>query len=141
MGLLDSWLTIQHNIAAEHDLEASILQDTTSKDLIHKHLSNEQRDINEKFNTEYNMIQNEMEELGDDKLSDEYEALMEEAKQLRDERDTDLTYCEEVATDQEKVIQVRIDQDQTTLEVLQEDTKNLKEHRTEEIEDSCGYFN
>lgn len=105
-----------------------------------KHSSNEIADIHAHYAPEKERIQNEIAGLDKIEQQDEYQDLMTELKELRDQEEAEVAQIEEDMKDQETAIQAENDILEVQLEEINTTTESFKEMLKQNIEQEFGYF-
>ena len=108
--------------------------------LLQKYASNEIDKIHSKYAPEKEQIRSEIEGLDKKEARDEYEDLMGELNDIKDEEDAAVARVEEELHQKEEEINLENDTLQAQLESVNADREGLEEARNQRIEDEYGYF-
>lgn len=138
MSSLD--LTIKNLILTEEELTNQMTDNSMDLRLTQKYSSNDIETIRTKYAPEKERINNEIESLDKIEERDEYQDLLTEMKELKEQEEAEITRAEEELSDDETMIQL----ENETLEVQLEDVKAQKESfqemRKQNNERIHGYF-
>ena len=138
MSSLD--LTIKNLILTEEELTNQMTDNSMDLRLTQKYSSNDIETIRTKYAPEKERINNEIEALDKIEERDEYQDLLTEMKELKEQEEAEITRAEEELSDDETMIQL----ENETLEVQLEDVKAQKESfqemRKQNNERIHGYF-
>ena len=131
-------LNIMTNDATIEEMEGQITRNSMNLRL--KQKISAQSDIHNKFKEEKDKIRNEISNLDKTAINNEYQDLMAELNELKDEEEQAVEREEQEAKDYEERVQLENDGLETRLEALRADTQSLKEFSEDSIKDSFGYF-
>ena len=133
-------LNIMTNDATIEEMEGQITRNSMNLRLKQKISAQKISDIHNKFKEEKDKIRNEISNLDKTAINNEYQDLMAELNELKDEEEQAVEREEQEAKDYEERVQLENDGLETRLEALRADTQSLKEFSQDSIKDSFGYF-
>jgi len=138
--MLTNTLIIQSYIAAENDIELQLNLNSQEKINHMNKASDDISKIHDKYGAEEEYVQNEMNEVADDKTSAEYQNLMQELNELESEEDEKVEQIEEEQTRYENKVDTENDMLETRYEAAKSDREGFEDARKDDIEKSFGYF-
>ena len=137
--MLTEQATILLNDAAANDITNQMTDNTLNLRLKQKYSSDTISQIHSKYDQEEQLIRDEINAL-EDKSGNEYEELISELKELKEEEDAEIEKTEEESNDYETHIELENAQLETRLEAIKTDNESYKECLEGNIEKSFGYF-
>ena len=108
--------------------------------LAQKHNANSIEQIRSNYAPEKERINNEIESLDKVEQRDEYQDLMAELKEIKDQEEAEINRKEDEMADYEAGIQLENESLKTRLEAVQAQTDSFKEMLKQNIESEFGYF-
>ena len=135
---LNAALSENFFIAEKNNLEDQLVDNNTSLQLAHKQESAKIENIRFMGDNEEELVRIEMEGL--DTRSEEYEQLLSEINDIRDEEDREIEQIERQSTDFETEIQQENVVIETRLEAINTDLDALGDLKEEHIKEQFGYF-
>lgn len=126
-------------IALKTTLEAQLIKNSRDTNLYQKQSNGKIESIHRHYTQEKELVKNDMNAV-EDKTSPEYEALMQEYNDLKDEEDAQCSVVEKDATDYEQVMTSENDSIENRLEAIKADLESSKELQKEKVEQEFGYF-
>ena len=133
-------MTIQLLEATSETLTNQITDNSMTLRLTQKHSSNLIDEIHDRYGAEKDAIRNEIESLDKTEQSDEYQDLMTELKELREEEENEVARIEEDIKDKETNVQLENETLEVQLEEVNTQKESFQEMLKEKIEDNFGYF-
>ena len=140
MGSSSLTAGIQLDILRGESLTNQMTDNSMDLRLLQKYASNEIDKIHSKYAPEKEQIRSEIEGLDKKEARDEYEDLMGELNDIKDEEDAAVARVEEELHQKEEEINLENDTLQAQLESVNADREGLEEARNQRIEDEYGYF-
>ena len=128
------------NEARAETLTNELTDNSMDLRLHQKHSSKEIADIHAQYAPEKERIQNEIEGLDKIEQQDEYQDLMTELKELREEEEAEVQRVEDETKDYETITQTENEMLEVQLEEVKTTTESFKEMLKQNIEDEFGYF-
>jgi hypothetical protein len=126
--------------AKSEDLTNQITDNSEDLRLLQKYASNEIGEIHAKYAPEKERIRDEIESLDKAENRDEYEDLINELKDVRDEEDAEIEAVETRIHDKEEEVTVENDLLQTQLEEVNAQTEVFEQMLSDSIKKNFGYF-
>ena len=105
-----------------------------------KHSSTEIADVHAQYAPEKERIQNEIAGLDKIEQQEEYQNLMTELKELREEEEAEVQQIEDETNDYETIVQTENEMLEVQLEEVNTTTESFQEMLKQNIEDEFGYF-
>lgn len=140
MGSSSLQAAIFTNEARAETLTNEITDNSMDLRLHQKRSSKEISDIHAQYAPEKERIQNEIEGLDKIEQQDEYQDLMTELKDLREEEEAAVKQVEDETNDYETNVQTENEMLEVQLEEVNTTTESFKEMLKQNIEDEFGYF-
>ena len=140
MGSSSLTAGIQLDILRGESLTNQITDNSMDLRLLQKYASNEIDKIRAKYAPEKERIRDEIADLDKEELRDEYEDLMGELNDIKDNEDAEIARVEEELHQKEEEVNLENDLLQAQLESVNADREGLEEARNERIEEEYGYF-
>jgi len=128
------------NDARAETLTNEITDNSETLRLLQKYSSNDIQDIRNQYSPEKERIQNEINGMDKVEQQDEYQELMTELKDLREEEEARIEVLEEKLNDQETKIQFENETLEVQLEDINAQTESFEEMLKQNIEKNYGYF-
>lgn len=132
-------LLLNNLILFKNRLEAQLTANSQRLMLNNKQQSNASSSIRFKYTQEKDLVQNNIDKLGEKKSSDEYKEMMEELKELNEKEESELKAQEDTAADAEAEIQAETDSLETQLEETEQEIESYSECEDQDIEKSFKY--
>jgi len=126
-------------IALKTTLEGQLTKNSRDTILYQKQSNGKIEQIHKYYTNEKELIKNKMNEI-DDKTSPEYEELLQEYNELKDEEDQLCEIVEKDSTDYEQAKTTENDSIENRLEAIKADLESTEEQQKEKIESEYGYF-
>jgi len=126
--------------AKSEDLTNQITDNSEDLRLLQKYASNEINEIHAKYAPEKERVRDEIESLDKAENRDEYEDLINELKDLRDEEEAEIEAVETRIHDKEEEVTVENDILQTQLEETNAQTEVFEQILSDNIKKNFGYF-
>jgi len=140
MGMFNLQAAIYTNEAREETLTNELTDNSMDLQLKQKHSSNDIDAIRSHYAPEKERINNEIKELDKTEQHDEYQDLITELKELKDEEEREIEQIEEETNDYETKIQLENEQLEVQIEEINSSTETFKEMLKESVEKNFGYF-
>ncbi|MBE7708591.1 MAG: hypothetical protein E7Z88_07795 [Cyanobacteria bacterium SIG27] len=140
MGSSSLQAAIFTNEARAETLTNEITDNSMDLRLHQKRSSKEISDIHAQYAPEKERIQNEIEGLDKIEQQDEYQDLMTELKDLREEEEAAVKQVEDETNDYETNVQTENEMLEVQLEEVNTTTESFKEMLKQNIENEFGYF-
>ncbi len=140
MGSSSLQAAIFTNEARAETLTNEITDNSMDLRLHQKRSSKEIADIHAQYAPEKERIQNEIEGLDKIEQQDEYQNLMTELKDLREEEEAAVKQVEDETKDYETIVQTENEMLEVQLEEVNTSTESFKEMLKQNIENEFGYF-
>lgn len=140
MGSSSLTAGIQLDILRGESLTNQITDNSMDLRLLQKYASNEIDKIRAKYAPEKERIRDEIADLDKEELRDEYEDLMGELNDIKDNEDAEIARVEEELHQKEEEVNLENDLLQAQLESVNADREGLEEARNQRIEEEYGYF-
>jgi len=140
MGSSSLQAAIFTNEARAETLTNEITDNSMDLRLHQKRSSKEISDIHAQYAPEKERIQNEIEGLDKIEQQDEYQDLMTELKDLREEEEARIEVLEEKLNDKETKVQFENETLEVQLEDINSQTESFEEMLKQNIEKNFGYF-
>ena len=140
MGSSSLTAGIQLDILRGESLTNQITDNSMDLRLLQKYASNEIDKIHAKYAPEKERIRDEIEGLDKAEMRDEYEDLMGELNDIKDNEEAEVARVEEELHQKEEEINLENDLLQAQLESVNADREGLEEARNQRIEEEYGYF-
>jgi hypothetical protein len=131
--------TIKFLKLTSNNIEGQLMNNSMDLRDIHKYRINDLGELEAAYTEEAELIRNEMETI-DDKKSSEYEALMDELNDLKDELDRQQKSVEEITSVREEEIRSENAMLETQNEAIHADIEAYEECRKKNIEEDFAYF-
>ncbi|MBQ4647482.1 MAG: hypothetical protein IJB79_09060 [Candidatus Gastranaerophilales bacterium] len=109
--------------------------------LVQKYSSNDIEAVRAKYNPEKEQIRNEIAELDKTEQADEYQDLMTELKELREEEEAEVEAIEDKLNEYETEVQAENETLEVQLEDINAQTEVFKEMLKSNVEEEFSYFN
>lgn len=140
MGSSSLTAAIQLEILRGETLTNEMTDNSMDLRLLQKYASNEIDKIHSKYAPEKEYIRSEIEGLDKQEARDEYEDLMGELNDIKDEEEAEVARVEEELHQREEEINLENDTLQAQLESVNADKEGFEEARNQRIEEEYGYF-
>ena len=140
MGSSSLQAAIFLNEARAETLQAEITDNSMDLRLHQKHSSTEIADVHAQYAPEKERIQNEIAGLDKIEQQEEYQNLMTELKELREEEEAEVQQIEDETNDYETIVQTENEMLEVQLEEVNTTTESFQEMLKQNIEDEFGYF-
>lgn len=128
------------NDARAETLTNELTDNSMDLRLIQKHSSVDIDNIRQNYKPEKERINNEIDSMDKIEQQDEYQDLLTELKDLKEEEEAEVSRIETDLNEQETRMQTENELLETQLEDINTQTESFKEMLKEDIEDEFGYF-
>ena len=128
------------NDARAETLTNQITDNSESLRLQQKHASNDVQKIRDNYAPEKERIRNEIASLDKIEQNDEYQDLMSELNDLKEDEEAEIATVEEAINDKETKVQFENETLEVQLEDINAQTESFEEMLKQNIEKNYGYF-
>ena len=132
-------IVLLYDVKSE-DLTAQVTENSENLRLLQKYSSNDIAAVQAEYAPEKERIRDEIASLDKAENRDEYEDLINELKEVRDEEDAKIEYIENQIHDKEEEVTVENDQLQTQIEECKTQVEVFEQMLSDSVKKNFGYF-